>query len=270
MIKHNDNKRLVIATGAVGVFVAFAFGIAVGHYKIFPFKELRAAKTALLGPSAHAEQRSTEQEGRRINFLNRVDIHKGYSTKPDVVMVGDSITDNAEWAELFPDVSIVNRGIAGDTSAGLLERIDSIIATDANIALIMIGVNDIGPKTTADQIYQNYEKIVDRLLTGGIQPFIQSTLLVGQTRSYRNPVIKSLDARLKELAERRKLVYIDLNSRLAPNGVLEARYTSDGIHLNALGYQAWKEVIAPIVTNRQITSHSNLRRTVAELDSRPQ
>lgn len=39
----------------------------------------------------------------------------------DVVMIGESITDGAEWREVFPNVAIVNRGINGDKCAGVLK-----------------------------------------------------------------------------------------------------------------------------------------------------
>ena len=41
----------------------------------------------------------------------------------DIVFVGNSITDGAEWSELFNDMTIKNRGISGDFSAGILHRI---------------------------------------------------------------------------------------------------------------------------------------------------
>jgi hypothetical protein len=38
------------------------------------------------------------------------------------VMPGDSLTEGIDWRELFPDVKILNRGISGDTSAGVLTK----------------------------------------------------------------------------------------------------------------------------------------------------
>ena len=48
--------------------------------------------------------------------------------KPDVVMIGDSLTDGAEWREIFPDQKIVNRGIDSDTTDGVLARLDEIVS----------------------------------------------------------------------------------------------------------------------------------------------
>jgi hypothetical protein len=49
---------------------------------------------------------------------------ESYKTKADIVMIGDSITDGAEWHEMFPQLNIVNRGISGDTTVGVLNRLD--------------------------------------------------------------------------------------------------------------------------------------------------
>ena len=44
-----------------------------------------------------------------------------------IVFLGDSLTDRAEWAEFFPDKRIINRGVGGDTTEGVLNRLDEII-----------------------------------------------------------------------------------------------------------------------------------------------
>lgn len=43
-------------------------------------------------------------------------------TKNDIVFLGNSITNGNEWDELFGDISIKNRGISGDITAGVLNR----------------------------------------------------------------------------------------------------------------------------------------------------
>ena len=49
------------------------------------------------------------------------------------VMPGDSLTEGIDWRELFPDVKILNRGISGDTSAGVLNRLDEVIGRHPKI-----------------------------------------------------------------------------------------------------------------------------------------
>ena len=45
----------------------------------------------------------------------------------DIVFLGNSITDGCEWAELFNNRHVKNRGISGDRSGWLLDRLDPIV-----------------------------------------------------------------------------------------------------------------------------------------------
>ena len=48
-------------------------------------------------------------------------------------MIGDSHNEGIDWRELFPDVKILNRGISGDTSEGVLNRLDEVIGRHPKI-----------------------------------------------------------------------------------------------------------------------------------------
>lgn len=49
---------------------------------------------------------------------------------------------------------------------------------------------------------------------------------------------------MKKYAEDKNIEFIDLNKILSPNGFLDNKYTTDGIHLNGDAYVLWaKEII---------------------------
>ena len=104
----------------------------------------------------------------------------------DVVFIGDSITDNADWYDIFPNLTIANRSIGSDTIAGILNRMDTIINTKMEKAFIMIGINDIDRRIDIDVIFNN------------IKPFIQSTLLTNLIR-VDNKIVNDLNTRLMKL-----------------------------------------------------------------------
>jgi len=79
-------------------------------------------------------------------------------------MLGDSIIDHAEWNDLFPSKEISDQGIGGDTSASVLNRIDLIYKTNTEKVFIMIGINDILAGKNLDEIYRNYQNIVNELI----------------------------------------------------------------------------------------------------------
>ena len=84
--------------------------------------------------------------------------------KADIVFIGDSQTDRCEWAELIGRCGIVNRGIDGDTTDGVLNRLDEIISLKPNKLFIMIGGADFIIGRTIPQIEENYKKIINCLL----------------------------------------------------------------------------------------------------------
>ena len=69
-----------------------------------------------------------------------------------VVFLGDSITEHGNWNEWFPATPLVNRGISGDTTAGVLARLDTAIDNPLAVFLL-IGTNDLafGVKQAAIQ-----------------------------------------------------------------------------------------------------------------------
>jgi hypothetical protein len=58
-------------------------------------------------------------------------------------MLGDSITTLTDWKALLPSFDVANRGIPGDTTKGVLERIDNIISMSPKCVAVMLVVNDL-------------------------------------------------------------------------------------------------------------------------------
>ena len=80
------------------------------------------------------------------------------------VFLGDSITEGGQWREMFPTVEVRNRGIGGDTTTGVLERLQQVSSAAPQRVFLMIGTNDLthGPGSR-ETSYQQYRQIVERL-----------------------------------------------------------------------------------------------------------
>lgn len=174
-----------------------------------------------------------------------------------IVFVGDSITDGGEWAELFGRPACLNRGISGDRSDWLLERIDAVAAGRPRKIFLMIGINDLAQGRTPDQIASTVRRIVARVreLSPRTQIHIQSLLPVNGKRFdnfgghyARAAEIPVTNALLKALCEEERVTWIDLYTAMADDeGNLRAEYTNDGLHLLGAGYAVWKKRIEPYV-----------------------
>ena len=155
-----------------------------------------------------------------------------------IVMLGDSITDEGEWSELWGKV-VQNRGISGDTTSGVLDRLYTISPSIEEV-YIMIGVNDIMRGAKAQDVYLNYEKIVQFFQKKGIKVNIQSTLYIGESRKKDfNVEVEKLNEKLKLFAKQNNIRFIDLNQILSSNKVLKADFTKDDLHLNGDAYKLW-------------------------------
>lgn len=160
-----------------------------------------------------------------------------------IVMLGDSITDRGLWCELTNRKDIINRGISGDTTSGVLNRLDSL-NNKLKLAFVMIGINDLLKGESVEYVFGNYKKIIIILRDKNIKPIIQSTLYVGKNApKLYNEKVEQLNNLLQKYAAKKQIKYIDLNKELAPNSFLLQKYSWDGLHLNGQGYFQWVRII---------------------------
>ncbi len=174
-----------------------------------------------------------------------------------IVFLGDSITDGGEWSELFGNAACLNRGISGDRSDWMLERIDAVAAGRPRKIFMMIGINDLAQGRTPDQIASAVRQIVARVreLSPRTRIYIQSVLPVNGKSfdSFRGHYahaaeIPATNALLKALCQEEQVTWIDLYTAMADDeGNLRAEYTNDGLHLLGAGYAVWKKQIEAYV-----------------------
>ena len=100
--------------------------------------------------------------------------------KGEIIFLGNSITAGVEWAELFDNDKIKNRGISGDITAGILYRLDEVTESNPEKIFIMIGTNDLSKGISTDSIMKNYREILKRISQDSedTEIFIQSVLPV--------------------------------------------------------------------------------------------
>ena len=84
-------------------------------------------------------------------------------TSSDIIFLGNSITNGAEWAELFKNKHVKNRGISGDICMGVYDRLDAILKGKPAKIFLLIGINDVSRGTTADTIVSRIEMIVRKI-----------------------------------------------------------------------------------------------------------
>lgn len=187
-------------------------------------------------------------------YVDKVSHFKNLTnTDTEIIFLGDSITDYCEWSELFGNDKIKNRGISGDRTDGILNRLDQILQMQPKKIFFMVGINDLFQGREIDKIFTNYKTIVEKIKNNlpDTKLFIQSVLPINNPKGqgklflrFDNSKVRKINAKLQELAKDFSLVYIDLFAAFADSyQELDEKYTTDGVHLNGEGYLLWKKII---------------------------
>jgi lysophospholipase L1-like esterase len=168
----------------------------------------------------------------------------------DLVFIGNSITEQGEnWASKVDNPKARNRGIAGDTSDGIIARLNEITFYKPEKLFLLIGINDLFHNPNAvEKIYQNILKIVDEInsKSPNTQVFVQ-TVLPTTTENLISK-IKELNTLLENSAVGKPFTLINLHQRFELlDGKMNMDFSTDGVHLNEKGYEIWSEIIKNII-----------------------
>lgn len=196
----------------------------------------------------------TEKWEPSTYYQINTDVFNHIDSRGGTVLLGDSITALNEWQELYPDLDIKNRGIDGDTSEGVLNRLDDVIDLKPNKVFLMIGINDISQGIPVDKIGSNYEAIVSKLQSSlsNSEIFLMSVLPVNEDiynesheHEINNQNILDLNSKIENISQISGVKYINLYPNFVKENQMSGDYTRDGLHLNEEGYQNLEKLLEP-------------------------
>lgn len=172
--------------------------------------------------------------------------------KNAIVFLGNSITERGAWSELLPGHNIMNRGIGGDNTFGVLARLDGIVKAFPKKLFLLIGINDLSRALPKEVILHNYDRIIQYITSRSPKTkiYVQSVLPLNEpltTAAYlknKKDSILQLNAGIQAIAVKYKLPYINLHEIFADtNGDLKKELTADGIHLRPSAYVMWVDYL---------------------------
>ncbi|MFR5875845.1 MAG: SGNH/GDSL hydrolase family protein [Eubacterium sp.] len=197
---------------------------------------------------------NAEKENKRKNFIY---LNDNYCLPNQTVIAGDSITEIFNM-DLFSDYInrcgkfVYNRGISGDTSDRFLERFDdTVLNLKPSNLVLLIGTNDLTLISDIDYVFCNIEKVIMKAKSScpDTNIILQSVYPVNYKNRKKNNNIIELNSRLKAMSEKYNIIYLDIYSLiLDDNGGLNPKYTYDGLHPNALGFEIAANQIIPLLT----------------------
>jgi lysophospholipase L1-like esterase len=177
-----------------------------------------------------------------------------------VVFLGDSITQ--EWGgglgAAFHGVKVANRGISGDTTRGVLLRLqDDVLVLEPAAVVLLIGTNDLEEGAAPGTIVGNLKLILDAMKRHNAQMPIILCQVFPSSDSMRRPAdqIKAINALyLAAVKNDPRVIPLDTWSLFADaNGNAPAAEFPDLLHPNEAGYAKWAAALRPLFATLRLS-----------------
>ena len=184
-------------------------------------------------------------------------------SKGQIVFVGDSITDMYVLDDHYASLNraCYNRGIGGDTTAGVLNRLQvSVFDLVPSTVVLMIGTNDINGNQPEEDILNRYREIINKITTSLPGAKLYCVSIIPQNKQLEEysainvnqttEAILQINPKIRKIVEDSGAVYIDLFPLLADSdNFLITEYSDDGIHLNEKGLSVWTQQMLPLLSD---------------------
>jgi lysophospholipase L1-like esterase/acetyl esterase/lipase len=167
----------------------------------------------------------------------------------DIVFIGNSITEGGkDWSARFNIPDIRNRGISGDVTDGILNRLDEIVYCKPKAVFLLIGINDLFNLNSkkeipsAEYVGNNIMKIVKIIHEKTPKTKIYVQTLLPTDKIDMKEDIMVVNNIIKRNEKNGLYKVIDLHSVFTnKKGLIIKDYTRDGVHPNETGYDLWVE-----------------------------
>ncbi|MEM9366054.1 MAG: GDSL-type esterase/lipase family protein [Planctomycetota bacterium] len=171
-----------------------------------------------------------------------------------VVFLGDSITQG--WNQLlpqsFPSLRVANRGISGDTTRGMLIRLqDDVLWLDPAAIVLLMGTNDLDEQDTPPAvIVRNVRRILERIAFSHPKvPVVLCAVMPSDPSKNRPPEkIRAVNEGLSKLPLAfPQATYLDTFTLFADErGNAKSQEFPDLLHPNETGYAKWAGALRPL------------------------
>lgn len=223
-------------------------------YKLWIMKRILVLLMAVATLSCMAQKKPVNPDVYYARRATLFDLLPVYSS--DIIMLGNSLTDGAEWNELLDNCHVKNRGIVGDIIPGFFERLEPILKGQPRKIFIMGGVNDISHGVSADSIVSAMTQVVTTIQARcpKTEIYVQSMLpfnndvRLWKLLKGREQVVVDGNKGLESMCQRLGVTFINFYPLfVGENGKMKPEYTNDGLHLMGGAYLIWRDALLPYI-----------------------
>jgi lysophospholipase L1-like esterase len=195
------------------------------------------------------------------------------SLKPEVVLIGDSITHfwggepdggrmgnrgRESWSALFGNRKVLNLGFGWDRTQNVLKRIElgELDGLDPKLIVLHIGTNNLAGTPhyragTPAQIAEGITAIVDRAQAKCPNAKVIVMAIFPRGKGATNPhrtAITEINQLLAPLAQKPRVTLLDITEKwLGPDRAVSTELMPDSLHPNEKGYAVWAETLRPLL-----------------------
>jgi lysophospholipase L1-like esterase len=216
------------------------------HYALPPV----AAEASLPGEGALRRYDGYVQRWNSIRPQWAKDIAKDQGS---VVFLGDSITQGwgTDFRKAFEGLKLANRGIGGDTTRGMLLRLqEDVLSLHPKAVVLLMGTNDIEVEVPADAIGRNFQKIVAALKAYDPKMPVIVCRIFPSSATKKRPketILAVNELFASAVKNDPQFTVLDTYALFAnaEGDALPALFP-DLLHLNAAGYAKWASALRPV------------------------
>jgi lysophospholipase L1-like esterase len=170
----------------------------------------------------------------------------------EILFVGSSSIEIWDLPRFFPDMKTINRGISGSELDDTLRLADRLVFPySPRVVVVYAGDNDIAAGETPEDVASEFGQLVTsihtrlpqtRIVFIGLKPSIHRWSQVEQMRA-ANALIRDYSAHDALVS------YVDIDHAMLGEDEKPRTdlFVSDGLHLNADGYQLWSSMVRPLL-----------------------
>ncbi|MCG8653888.1 MAG: GDSL-type esterase/lipase family protein [Pirellulales bacterium] len=200
------------------------------------------------GPIRRADWFQAVWSRRRSTFFTGKERDRGA-----VVFLGDSITQGwrDDFGGDFPGMKVANRGISGDTTRGMLIRLQQdVLDLDPAGVVMLMGTNDLEENAQPSVIAENVRLIIQAIKQHDTQTPIVLCLVMPSSADRKRPAdkIKEVNRLYGQLVKGDpQITVVDTWTLFADaEGNAQREEFPDLLHPNQQGYAKWAGAIKPI------------------------
>jgi len=196
---------------------------------------------------------------RRTAWAARVD-----QDQQAIVFLGDSITQgwHDDFDGMFPELKTANRGISGDTTRGVLIRLqEDVLALHPRAVVLLIGTNDLEEKAGPWTIASNLRLILDALRQHNpAMPVIVCQVMPSSHQKNRPAhLIRRVNQLILELTADQPQVTVVDTWKLFASATNDAKPEEfpDLLHPGNAAYAKWAGAIRPVLATLGFLEREN-------------